>query len=89
MATIKNRKNYKSEFKTKVALEAVEGRLTIDEISKQFGVHPNQISKWEKKFLESLPQIVKNSKSSSTHQVEQLTNQLYQKSGNSKLNLIY
>jgi transposase-like protein len=30
---------YKPEFKAKVALEAVRGRLTINRISKQFGVH--------------------------------------------------
>ena len=39
MATIRNRKNYQSDFKAKVALETVRGRLTINEISKQFGVH--------------------------------------------------
>ena len=40
MATTKKRNVYKSEFKAKVALEAVRGRLTINQISKQFGVHP-------------------------------------------------
>ena len=32
MATIKHRKNYQPDFKAKVALEAVKGRLTIKEI---------------------------------------------------------
>ncbi|MBA2606078.1 MAG: transposase [Acidobacteria bacterium] len=41
MTATKNRKNYQADFKAKVALEAVKGRLTINEISKQFGVHPN------------------------------------------------
>jgi transposase-like protein len=68
MATIKHRKNYQSDFKAKVTLEAVKGRLTINEISKQFGVHPNQISKWKKQFLESLPQIFDNSKKSPVEQ---------------------
>ena len=71
MATTKHRKNYKSEFKAKVALEAVKGRLTINEISKQFGVHPNQISKWKKQFLESLPQIFENSKPNSNQPSEE------------------
>ncbi len=81
MATIRHRKNYQSDFKAKVALEAVKGRLTINEISKQFGVHPNQISKWKKQFLESLPQIFDNSKTSKNEQDEELVNQLYQQIG--------
>ena len=40
MATTKTRSVYKPEFKAKVALEAVRGKLTINQISKQFGVHP-------------------------------------------------
>ena len=40
MANIKHRKNYQADFKAKAALEAVGGRLTINELSKQFGVHP-------------------------------------------------
>ena len=87
MATTKNRKNYQPEFKAKVALEAVRGRLTINEISKQFGVHPNQISKWKKQFLESIPQIFDNAKKPRTSNNEELTNQLYQQIGQLKVEL--
>ena len=87
MAITKHRKNYQSDFKAKVALEAVRGRLTINEISKQFGVHPNQISKWKKQFLESLPQIFDNSKPAKTEQSEELVNQLYQQIGQMKVEL--
>ncbi len=87
MATTKNRKNYQPEFKAKVALEAVRGRLTINEISRQFGVHPNQISKWKKQFLESLPQIFDNPKKSQAAGDEELTNQLYQQIGRLKVEL--
>lgn len=87
MASIKNRKNYQAEFKAKVALEAAKGRLTINEISKQFGVHPNQISKWKKQFLESLPQIFENSAKPRTVENEELTNQLYQQIGQMKVEL--
>ena len=87
MANIKHRKNYQSDFKAKVALEAVTGRLTINEISRQFSVHPNQISKWKKQFLESLPQIFDNSKSAKTEADEELVNQLYQQIGQLKVEL--
>ena len=87
MANIKHRKNYQSDFKAKVALEAVTGRLTINEISRQFSVHPNQISKWKKQFLESLPQIFDNSKAAKTEAEEELVNQLYQQIGQLKVEL--
>ncbi len=87
MATTKNRKVYKSEFKATVALEAVRGKLTINQIAKQFEIHPNQISKWKKQFLESLPQIFDNSKHESAEQNEELTNQLYQQIGQLKVEL--
>ncbi len=87
MATTKKRNVYKSEFKAKVALEAVRGKLTINQISKQFSVHPNQISKWKKQFLESLPQIFDNSKQPTAEEGEELTNQLYQQIGQLKVEL--
>ena len=87
MATTKKRNVYKPEFKAQVALEAVRGRLTINQIAKQFEVHPNQISNWKKHFLESLLQIFDNSKKSPTEQNEELTNQLYQQIGQLKVEL--
>ena len=87
MTSNKQRKNYDSEFKAKVALEEVKGRLTINELSKEFGVHPNQISKWKKQFLESLPQIFENSKTARIAENEELTNQLYQQIGQLKVEL--
>lgn len=35
MANTRDRKNYGSEFKAKVAMEAVPGRLTINQIATQ------------------------------------------------------
>ena len=51
------RKRYSSKFKAAVALEAIRGLRTINEIASEHGVHPNQISQWKKKALESLPDL--------------------------------
>lgn len=48
---MKKRKNYTSGFKTKVVLEALQERDTIQEIGKKYEVHPNQISTWKSQFL--------------------------------------
>ena len=48
---MKHRKNYTSGFKTKVVIEAIQERETIQEIGKKYNIHPNQISTWKTRFL--------------------------------------
>lgn len=48
---MKRRKKYTSGFKTKVVLEALQERETIQEIAKKHELHPNQISTWKSQFL--------------------------------------
>ncbi len=44
------RKNFSGEFKAKVALEAIRGIKTVNEIGQEFGVHPTQVGLWKKEF---------------------------------------
>ena len=48
---MKPRKNHTSGFKTKVVLEALQERETIQEIGRKYDIHPNQISTWKTQFL--------------------------------------
>lgn len=48
------RKQYAPDFKTKVALEALKGDLTLAELASKFEVHPNQIKEWKKQALENM-----------------------------------
>jgi transposase len=47
----RTRRKFSPEFKTKVVLEALKERLTIQELSSKFEIHPNQISTWKSEFL--------------------------------------
>jgi transposase-like protein len=40
-----NRRRFSTEFKAKVALEAIKGQRTANELAQEFGVHVNQIIK--------------------------------------------
>src|ERR1700681_3048472 len=40
------RRNHSPAFKTKVALAAVKGDRTVDQLAEHFDVHPNQIATW-------------------------------------------
>ena len=45
------RRKFNSAFKTKVVLEVLSERYSIQELSRKHGVHANQISKWKNQFL--------------------------------------
>jgi transposase len=46
----KKRKAFSGEFKAKVALEAVRGVKTVNQIAQEFGVHPTQVGLWKKEL---------------------------------------
>ena len=43
------RKQQSKEFKAKVALEALKGQKTVNEIAAEYEVHPSQINIWKKR----------------------------------------
>ena len=47
------RRELSAAFKAKVALEAIKGHKTINEIASEFEIHPNQVSTWKRRLLES------------------------------------
>ena len=81
------RKQYSAEFKAKVALEAIRGLRTANEIAAEFGLHPNQISQWKKQVLESLPEIFRSSRDRSMNQEAALKDRLFQQIGQLQVEL--
>ncbi|MFC2086704.1 transposase [Bacteroidota bacterium] len=72
---MKKRKIYNSGFKTKVVLEALQERETIQEIGKKYEIHPNQISTWKSQFLANAKSIFEkgiSSKSDDTKEKDEL-----------------
>ena len=46
------RKIFSGEFKAKVALEAIRGIRTVNELGQDFGGHPTQVGTWKKELQE-------------------------------------
>ena len=46
-------KNYRAEFKFKVALEMIRGDLSIAEIISKYSVPRSAVSRWEKQLMDS------------------------------------
>lgn len=47
----RKRRTHSPEFKSKVALAAIQGDMTMAEMVKKFDVHANQITEWKKQLL--------------------------------------
>lgn len=47
----RTRRKFTSEYKTKVVIEALKERQSLEELSKKYELHPNQIGIWKKEFL--------------------------------------
>lgn len=51
------RRRHDASFKARVALEALKGIRTIQQIAKEFDVHPVQVSDWKKAVQERLGSV--------------------------------
>ncbi len=82
-----SRKRYSAEFKANVALEAIKGDRTANEIASNHGIHPNQLTQWKKQLLDELPQIFSDKRVKANKEQEALEAQLYQQIGQLKVEL--
>lgn len=57
----RTRRKFTSGFKARVALEAIRERYTLSELSEKFEIHPTQITKWKKDFLENASSVFETS----------------------------
>jgi transposase-like protein len=77
------KKVYEEAFKAKVALEALKGDKTINEIAQQYEVHPNLIGQWKKTLLENASELFgrKNKKDADVEQKEAIIEELQKQLG--------
>lgn len=57
-----HRKRYSADFKAKVALEAMSGLHTLEEIASKYGIHPVMVSKWKNQLQKNASGAFGNSK---------------------------
>lgn len=77
----RQRRKFSSEFKVKVAIEALNERHTLSELAERFELHPNQISQWKQEFLERSQQIFEDSSKKNVKPVLEDPEKLYSKIG--------
>jgi len=81
------RNHYPADFKARVALEALKGHKTVNQIASEYGVHPNQVSAWKKQLKGELPQIFSPRRAKQAEEEEALKARLYQQIGQLQVEL--
>jgi transposase-like protein len=81
------RKQYSAEFKAHVALEALKGLKTVNELASTYGVHPTQIAHWKHRLHKEMPEIFSARRVKREQDQEALQAQLYQQIGQLKVEL--
>ncbi len=79
-------KKYTAEEKAKVAMEALRGQMTMNEISSKFQVHSTQITRWKALAKDGLLNAFK-SPTKKDLQDNELVDELYRQIGQLKVEL--
>lgn len=74
-------KGYSKDLKSKVALAAIKGQKTVNEIASEFGVHVSQVNKWKKQLMDATPEIFGNKSAKSLKENDAERDRLYQQIG--------
>jgi putative transposase len=82
----KKRQRHTAAFKAQVALAALKGDKTVNELASQHGVHPTLIHTWKKQLLASAEDLFSGPAKAATDH-EALAAQLYEQIGRLKMEL--
>jgi transposase len=80
------RKSHSAAFKAQVALAAVRGDRTVNELAAHYGVHPTLIHAWKKQLLAGAEAAFANG-GKATGPPEDKTPELYEQIGRLKVEL--
>ena len=83
----KQRKQHSAGFKAKVALEALRGERTLNEVAGQFELHPTQVTQWKKRLVEGASGVFNGRADRAAVEESALRDRLYQEIGQLKVEL--
>lgn len=76
-----NRRQFTKGFKAKVAIEAIKGQRTANEIAQEFGVHVSQVNDWKKQLVDGAAEVFSSGQERNGAEQEVERNHLYQQIG--------
>lgn len=81
----KMRKTYSASDKAKIALQALKGDMTLNQLTAKYQVHSTQINARKKRLKERVAEIFKDQQSKEDYGKEALVEELYKKVGQLQL----
>jgi transposase-like protein len=81
------RQRHSAKFKARVALEAIRGEKTLNQLGSQYGVHPVQIAHWRRAALDHLEEIFVDGRTQKARDSEVDRDALYEQIGRLKMEL--
>lgn len=75
------RRRFSAEFKAKVALEAIRGEQTINELAARYELHPNMITTWKRQAVENMAAAFSGAKERNSKSDEAQIKELHAKIG--------
>ena len=75
------RRRFTADFKAKVALEALRGDKTIQELASKHQVHPNQVSAWKRQAMDGLGAVFSNGAERARQDHDTVIHELHAKIG--------
>ncbi len=81
------RKRHTAAFKAQVALAAVKGDKTVNELASQFAVHPTLIHTWKKQLLSGAEGVFANGSKAPAVDAEAVQAELFEQIGRLKMEL--
>jgi transposase len=83
--TKQSRRKFTADFKSKVVIEALKERSTIEELSGKYEIHPTQINAWKREFLSKATTVFSDKNDSREKSQEVDTEKLYAQIGQLKV----
>ena len=84
------RRTHSPEFKARVAMEAISGRKTIQEIAADHAIHPIQVSQWKRQLLDGASELfTRANKSKDKDENQAKEAELFQQIGKLQMELVW
>ena len=81
------RKQHTAAFKAQVALVALKADRTVNELARQYGVHPTLIHAWKKQLLAGADQVFRNGNKAASADAEAEKAERFEQIGRLKVEL--
>mgnify|MGYP000278480318 CR=1 FL=1 len=83
------RKHHGGTLKARVAVEAIAGHRTVNEIAGAYGIHPSQVAKWKAEALKRLPEVLSDGRKRRAAADGQVQARLYEEIGRLTMEVEY